>query len=153
MYVISPMLLERVSEPFDSECYITELKLDGIRLILSKFNNKIRHYTRHNNEVTALIAEIFEVLELPDGTVLDGELIVPGANGVPDFEAMMERFKSKKSKHPIQFCVFDILYYAGERITSFPLIERKERLNKLEFHSEKTVQVQWAEGMAYRISI
>lgn len=140
------MLLERISEPFDSEEYITELKLDGIRLILSKFNNKIRLYTRHNNEVTAMFPEIYEDLDIPDGTVLDGELIVPGVNGAPDFEAMMERFKSKKSQHIIQFCVFDIIYYAGERITSLPLIERKDILNQLNFDSERIVQVQWIEG-------
>lgn len=32
---ISPMLLKKSDQPFDSDDYITELKLDGIRLIYS----------------------------------------------------------------------------------------------------------------------
>ncbi|RID85216.1 ATP-dependent DNA ligase, partial [Mesobacillus zeae] len=47
-------------EPFNSDDYITELKLDGIRLLLTKFVNKVRLYTRHNNEVTALLPELMK---------------------------------------------------------------------------------------------
>jgi DNA ligase-1 len=57
---VSPMLLERVDEAFDSDDYITELKLDGIRLLLTKFENKIRLYTRHNNEVTAMFLKFMK---------------------------------------------------------------------------------------------
>jgi hypothetical protein len=66
---VSPMLLQRVEQPFDDESYITELKLDGIRLILSKFDKKVRIYTRHNNEVTAKFPELLTI-DIPDGTVL-----------------------------------------------------------------------------------
>lgn len=38
---VSPMLLERKMEPFDSDDYITELKLDGIRLVLTKFEIRL----------------------------------------------------------------------------------------------------------------
>ncbi|MED1203264.1 RNA ligase family protein [Heyndrickxia acidicola] len=145
---VSPMLLERGAEPFDSEDYITELKLDGIRLLLSKFDNKVRLYTRHNNEVTSLFPEIYKDLEIPDGTILDGELIVPGPNGGPDFEAVMERFKSARSTHFLQFCVFDIIYYKGEKVANWPLIQRKELLSKLNFQTEHVVLVQWVEGNA-----
>ncbi|WP_374703066.1 hypothetical protein [Neobacillus cucumis] len=31
--------------------------MDGIRLILSKIDNKVRLYSRHNNEVTAKFPE------------------------------------------------------------------------------------------------
>lgn len=34
-------------------------------------------------------------LDIPDGTVLDGEVIVAASGGAPDFEAVMERFMSK----------------------------------------------------------
>lgn len=140
------MLLERINEPFNSDDYITELKLDGIRLLLSKFDGKIRLYTRHNNEVTTLFPELLTNISLPDGTVLDGELIVPGKDGKPDFEAMMSRFKSKRSGHPIQFCVFDIIYYNGNKVNHLPLLERKELINELDFGSEKIVPVQWMIG-------
>jgi DNA ligase 1 len=145
------MLLERVPEPFDDDNYITELKLDGIRLTLSKFDGITKLYTRHKNEVTAKFKELL-LLDLPDGIVLDGEIIVPGQNGKPDFESMMERFQSTKSQHPIQYCVFDIVYYEGQKVTHLPLLERKELLNKvLPKGNPSIVLVQWilGNGIAY----
>ncbi|MGG4123574.1 RNA ligase family protein [Bacillus licheniformis] len=124
---ISPMLLESTIEPFNSEDYFTETKFDGIRLIASKDNGFIRLYTRHKNEVTARFPELL-TLNIPDGTVLDGELIVPGQTGAGDFEAVMERFQSWKSYHPIVFCVFDILRLNGVSVMSKPLYTRKELL-------------------------
>jgi DNA ligase-1 len=97
--------------------------LDGIRLILSKFNNTIKLYTRHNNEVTSKFPELL-TLDIPDGTVLDGEIIVTDSQGKPDFEAMMERFQSRRSEHRIQFCVFDIIYFEGKKVT-LPLRKKK----------------------------
>lgn len=143
MYV-SPMLLHKSDHPFDDDHYITELKLDGIRLLLTKFNGKIKLYTRHNNEVTARFPEL-QSAAIPDGTILDGEIIVPDQNGKPDFEAMMERFQSTRSEHKIQYCVFDIIYYQGEKIT-LPLLERKELLASIFEDSETIVKVHWLHG-------
>lgn len=142
---VSPMLLERVEEPKNTDDYITELKLDGIRLILTKFENKMRLYSRHNNEITSLFDDILEGLNIPNGTVLDGEIVVPGKNGHPNFEALMERFKSKKSTHPLQYCVFDIIYFEGKNISSYPLLKRKEILSQLEF-TDKVVYLNWLTG-------
>lgn len=142
---VSPMLLQKSEQPFDAADYITELKLDGIRLILSKFNNKIKLYTRHNNEVTSKFPELLDI-DIPDGTVLDGEIIVPGPQGKPDFEAMMERFQSSRSSTKIQYCVFDVLYHQGIQITSLPLIERKVLLESFLPQSETVVLVQWIYG-------
>lgn len=143
---ISPMLLEKVAEPFDSDEYITEMKFDGIRLLLSYFDGKYRLYTRHNNEVTSQFDEIYKSLNLPSGTVLDGELIVPGEGGKPNFEAIMERLQSKNSHNHIQYCVFDILFYKGKNVQALPLIERKALLSQIAFDKEKIVPVPWIEG-------
>lgn len=126
---ISPMLLEYAADnkPFDDDNYITELKLDGIRLIVSNID-RIRLYTRHNNEITANFPELVDNIDIPKGTILDGELIVSGPDGKPDFEAVMERFKSKKSKHKATFCAFDIIMHKNNDIQSLPLLERKEIL-------------------------
>lgn len=66
---ISPMLLHKSNYPFDDDSYITELKLDGIRLLFTKFNNQVKLYTRHNNEVTTKFPEL-HTLNVPDGTIL-----------------------------------------------------------------------------------
>lgn len=66
---ISPMLLHKVDQPFDDDSWITELKLDGFRCIWTKFNNKVKIYSRHNNEITSMFPELID-LPIPDGTVL-----------------------------------------------------------------------------------
>jgi DNA ligase-1 len=125
---ISPMLLHKSDKPFDSDDYITELKLDGIRLIYSVDNNgKVRLYSRNNNEITSKFPELHN-LDITPGTVLDGELIVSDDKGKPDFEAVMSRFKSSNDKSPITFVAFDVLQHEGKRITNLPLIKRKEVL-------------------------
>jgi DNA ligase 1 len=86
------MLLQRSEQPFDDESFITELKLDGIRLILSKVDNKVQLYTRHKNEVTAKFPELLTI-DIPDGTILDGEIIVTDPTGKPDFEAIIYIYK------------------------------------------------------------
>lgn len=86
-------------------------------------------------------------LPVPNGTVLDGEIIVSDKHGRPDFEAVMERFKSTKAPYQISFCVFDVIYYKGEKITSLPLLDRKEILEKI--IPEDTplfIKVKWIEG-------
>lgn len=145
------MLLQKINKPFDSEEYLTELKLDGIRLLLSKFDNKVRLYTRHQTEVTSLFPEIYEGLNIPDGTVLDGELIVPDEKGKPDFEAVMQRFQSKSIQCRIQYCIFDVIYFNNKNITSLPLLERKQILAEMDFDTTNVVPVQWiiGNGLSY----
>ncbi len=87
------MLLQKIDHPFDDDNYITELKLDGFRTIWTKFDNKVKIYTRHNNKITSKFPELIN-LPIPDGTILDGEIIVTDNQGKPDFEAVMERFMS-----------------------------------------------------------
>jgi DNA ligase-1 len=127
---VSPMLLERAAgnKPFDDDNWITELKLDGIRLIPSNMDRP-RLYTRHNNEITTNFPELLEVMPTSNGTILDSEMIVPGIDGKPDFAAVMERFKSNKSKHKVNVVAFDIIKYKGKDVTGLPLLERKKMLD------------------------
>lgn len=50
---------------------------------------------------------------------------------------------SNKSQHQIQFCVFDILYLNGEKMTELPLLHRKEWLTKVMPDNDIVVPVQW----------
>lgn len=143
---ISPMLLHKVDQPFDDKSYITELKLDGFRCIWTKFDDKVKIYTRHNNEITYLFPELVP-LNIPNGTVLDGEIIVTDEMGKPDFEAVMERFRSKKSFLSISYTVFDVIYYNGNKIVNLPLLDRKEILEMLIPADTLLLnKVKWIEG-------
>jgi DNA ligase 1 len=146
---VSPMLLQRSEQPFDDESYITELKLDGIRLILSKFDKKVQLYTRHKNEVTARFPELLSI-DIPNGTVLDGEIIVTDQGGKPDFEAMMSRFMSKRNileNGILSYVVFDVLQYKGKNVTRLPLVERKQLLDEIIPHDTSLVaKVKYIEG-------
>ncbi len=141
------MLLEKIDTP-DKKDWLTELKFDGIRLILSKHNNKTRLYTRHNTEVTNRFSELCKN-DLPDGTILDGELVVLNANGKPDLELMMKRFMSyRDTSLKVEYVVFDIIEYAALRVTSKRLIERKELLNKVLPEHPHITELSWIEGNA-----
>ncbi|HZH60193.1 MAG TPA: hypothetical protein VEY70_11600 [Metabacillus sp.] len=48
------------------------------------------------------------MINLPNDTIIDGEIVVSNENRRPSFEETMERFMLKKSKYHIRFCVFDI---------------------------------------------
>jgi DNA ligase 1 len=134
---INPMLLHKTAEPFDHGDYVSELKMDGFRLIYSYIEDK-KLYTRHNTDITTRFPELLN-LNIPKGTVLDGEVVITDSSGKPDFEAVMSRFSmfnSDKVKHlakhePVSFLVFDVLYYKGAKVTHLPLYERKEILDRI----------------------
>ncbi|WP_237712671.1 DNA ligase [Paenibacillus elgii] len=127
--MIKPMLLQyaRNNMPFDDPSCITELKLDGIRLIVANMES-LKLYTK-NTDATEKYPELHDA-PFQRGTVLDGELIVTDEQGRPDFEACNTRFKSKKLKHKVTFCAFDILMYQGIDVTGLPLVRRKELLEE-----------------------
>ncbi|TSB47113.1 ATP-dependent DNA ligase [Alkalicoccobacillus porphyridii] len=136
---VSPMLLQSIPEPpDDSEDYITELKLDGHRMIVSRFNGKTRLYTRHRNEVTTKYPEIASI-EIEEGTILDGELVALGEDGKPDFELLQQRSRSNKYEANLQFVAFDILYHRREKVTHKPLVLRKELIPTVIPHDQSSI--------------
>ncbi|WP_429875547.1 hypothetical protein [Fictibacillus sp. NRS-1165] len=92
---VSPMLLHKIEKPFNDDNYIAKLKLDGIRAIFSIIGNKPKLYTRHSNDISARFAELLSY-PLPDGTILDGELVVTDETGKPVFESCMQGFFRSK---------------------------------------------------------
>lgn len=144
-----PMLLEYAinNEPFDDDRYLAQLKLDGIRLLVSKMNN-LRLYTKHT-DATNRFPELHNP-PIEKGTMLDGELIVTDEDGKPDFEACLNRFNSKKAKHHIQYCAFDILWYQGENVTRLPLEKRLELLDSAFVETEYYKKMRTIEGSAIK---
>lgn len=149
--MISPMLLaEEIQIKND---FITELKLDGIRLIGSNLNSE-QFYSRHKNLVTERFPELHGLI--PKGTIVDGELIIENEQGKPDFEAVQSRFnttndlkiKRFSKTNPLTYVVFDILHYQHKDITKLNLMQRKEILAETIQETERINIMRFVEGKA-----
>ena len=61
--------------------------------------------------------------------VIDGEIVVPAADGTTDFSVLQNELKGKSTK--IVLVAFDLLYLNGRDLRKLPLIQRKAELKKI----------------------
>src|ERR1700733_8481580 len=61
--------------------------------------------------------------------IIDGEVVVPAADGTTDFSVLQNELKGKSDK--IAMVAFDLLYLNGYDLRKLPLVERKTLLKKL----------------------
>jgi DNA ligase D-like protein (predicted ligase) len=106
-----------------------EIKLDGYRLEAVKSGGKVTVYSRRRNILNAKFGYIAEALkDVPDATVLDGELVAMDDGGRSNFN-LLQNFRSAESK--IHYYVFDMLMCKGKLLTGEPLAKRREILGKI----------------------
>jgi DNA ligase D-like protein (predicted ligase) len=135
---VAPMLATLVDEAFDSEEHLFEIKWDGIRALTFVEGNDYRALTRNRQDLKPSYPELAPLARLPDGTLLDGELVVLEGDH-PSFSRSLERMHARGKlrvealarKSPAQYVVFDVLYLAGTSLLARPLRERRERLADL----------------------
>ncbi|WP_322972554.1 ATP-dependent DNA ligase [Pseudalkalibacillus salsuginis] len=151
---ITPMLLQTSKKAFNDPDYIYEMKLDGFRGIFSQMNGTTTLYTRHNNIVTDRFPEFLNV-PIKEDIVLDGEVVCfnPLTKQV-DFEGVMERFLTKNKQRitqraiaqPVNYVVFDILFYKGKDLRNLPLMERKAILDEVIKDNQTFSKIRYIEG-------
>jgi DNA ligase D-like protein (predicted ligase) len=118
-----------VSEVPEGPEWTYELKLDGYRLEAVRSQKEITLYSRRRNILNKKFPYIAAALkDLPQGTVIDGELVALGADGRPDFN-MLQNFRSAEEN--IIYYAFDILVHKNRDLTMLPLSERREILRKV----------------------
>jgi len=121
------MRLSRRPEPFDSDEYLYELKIDGFRALAHISDGKGELISRNGNvfhgfaELATWIAEHLKV----ENAVLDGEIACIDGEGRPVFNDLLFR------KSLCIYVVFDLLFLNGKDLRTLPLIERKRQLRKL----------------------
>jgi DNA ligase-1 len=122
----------------DRRDWIVEWKWDGIRAQLVRRNGETWLWSRGEELITHRFPEITAAAtHLPDGTVLDGEILA-FADGRPmPFSALQQRIGRQKQLAqvmravPVVFLVYDILERGGTDIRGIPLAERREALREL----------------------
>ena len=121
------MRLSRRAEPFDSDEFIFELKIDGFRALahieagqgelISRNGNPFRGFA----ELAIWLAEYVRV----ESAVMDGEVACLDDSGRPVFRDLLFR------RRPCVFVAFDLLFLNGKDLRILPLIDRKTMLKNL----------------------
>src|SRR5215470_8855035 len=121
------MRLSRRSEPFDSEEFLYELKIDGFRALAYIETGQCDLVSGNGNtfrNFKALAQWIGQNLNV-DNAVLDGEIACVDDSGRSLFNDLLFR------RRECVFFAFDLLFLHGEDLRALPLIERKARLKRL----------------------
>ncbi|MGY8682875.1 RNA ligase family protein [Bradyrhizobium sp. UFLA05-153] len=113
----------------DGPDWLHEVKYDGYRLRLERDGDRVRLITRGGYNWTSRYPWIVEAARKvrQKQSVLDGEAVVLGLDGISDFNAL----HSRKYGHEVQFCAFDILAEGGDDPRMLPLSRRKANLARL----------------------
>jgi bifunctional non-homologous end joining protein LigD len=69
---------------------------------------------------------------LPVRAVLDGELVVLGEDGKPDFRLICKCLLQRRHAIPLTYMVFDVLSVQGESVTSQPYSQRRRVLEDMQ---------------------
>lgn len=128
------LALSRKSLP-EGDNYVYEVKLDGFRCIVFVDNEEVFLQSRNGRP----LGRYFPELKFPAGRyVLDGEIVVRGADGREDFDALGQRVHPAASRvqrlaveTPAVFIAFDLLAYEDNSWLEQPYEQRRMGLEKL----------------------
>ena len=121
---------------------VVEVKWDGCRAQLVVTADGLRLWSRYRHDHTCRFPEIAPIADALAGheVILDGELVVFGDEGRPDFERLRARLQRSReasiaaaaSQHPATFIAFDVLWLDGEDLCPLPWRERRAILEDLQ---------------------
>jgi bifunctional non-homologous end joining protein LigD len=113
----------------DRPDWLHEIKYDGYRLRVELNGDHVRLITRNGYDWTGRYPWIAEsaLKNRIKQFVVDGEAVVLGVDGVPDFNAL----HSRKQDDEVQLYAFDILALNGDDLRPLPLSMRKTNLARL----------------------
>jgi bifunctional non-homologous end joining protein LigD len=118
--------------------WVWEIKLDGYRALAVKSGTGVTLFSRRRKSLNRQFPYIVEALaDLPEGTVLDGELVAIDDRGRPDFN-LLQNFRAEASR--IHYYVFDLLCWRYRDLTRLPLVERRALLRSLVVVADKRIR-------------
>jgi len=133
----SPLQVEP-AEIGQADQWWAEWKWDGIRCQLLRAEGGGMIWTRGDESAGESFPELLDLCPyLPSGTILDGEILAWGAEGMRSFSRLQKRLGRKApspsilKKEPVRFMAYDLLRLAGEDLRALPFLERRKKLEEL----------------------
>jgi len=136
---IEPMLAKLATEIPGGEGFLFEPKWDGFRAIVFRGGNDVFIQSRDLKPLDRYFPELHAALVtgLPDGCVLDGEIVIATPHGL-DFDALQMRLHPAASRvaklaieTPAAFVGFDAIAIDGQDLRDVAQSERRARLERL----------------------
>jgi bifunctional non-homologous end joining protein LigD len=147
-------LLCAAPRPFSRPGWIFELKYDGYRVLALNRGGQVQLLSRNGRDLAASFPEVAQdVKNLPDGTVIDGELVVMDVFGHPLFERLRRRAMMTlpvsvghaAREEPAAMFAFDLLALRGVNYRRYPLKVRKQRLKDVLLHMKRILYTEHVE--------
>lgn len=122
------------------EEWIAEWKWDGIRAQIVRRAGQVWVWSRGEELVSEQFPDVCkQAMNLPDGTVIDGELLVwPRDQERPEPFASLQRRLGRQQvsartmrERPVTVMAYDLLEHEGQDWRARPLTERRARLSQL----------------------
>src|SRR5437763_12742325 len=119
--------------------FLYEPKWDGFRAIVFRGGDKVYIQSRDLKPLDRYFPELSAALlaGLPDGSVLDGEIVIATPRGL-DFDALQMRLHPAASRvarlaqeTPAAFVAFDAIAVDGQELREVAQRERRVRLGRL----------------------
>jgi ATP-dependent DNA ligase len=136
---VSPMLAKPVGEIPAGQLY--EPKWDGFRSVIFRDGDEVEIGSRNERPMTRYFPEVVAAVlaNFPARAVIDGEIVIADtARNRLDFEALQQRIHPADSRvrllaeqTPASFIAFDLLAVDDDDLTERPLVERRERLERV----------------------
>ena len=137
-YLASPLEdpVESLGDPGE---WLVEWKWDGIRAQLIRRGGGVHLWSRGEELITERFPELARgaLSLLPDGTVLDGEILAFRKGRPLPFAILQRRIGRKKltekvlAEAPAAFVAYDLLEHEGRDLREMSLVERREILERL----------------------
>lgn len=138
---IAPMLAATGALPAGLPGWAAEVKWDGQRCIATiDADGRLALASRGGHDITSRYPELADLPELVGRpAVLDGEIVVPGPDGRPDFWRLLSRAQTSNPAaarraartRPATLMLFDLPWIDGELLARAPWTERRARLEAL----------------------
>ena len=126
--------------------WLAEWKWDGIRSQLIRRKGRCFIWSRGEDLITERFPELVDAaMSLPEGVVLDGELVAWKNGSIQPFADLQQRIGRKKltadilQSVPVRFLAYDLLEQDYIDIRGLPLRERRQRLEPLIAHARPDV--------------
>jgi bifunctional non-homologous end joining protein LigD len=128
---IEPALATSIDKVPSGERWVHEIKFDGYRVQVHLRDAVVKVFTRRGNDWTNRFRKIAsDAWHINAGSaIIDGEVVVPSADGTTEFSAQQDELKGRSKK--IVMVAFDLPYLNGYDLRKLPLIERKALLKKI----------------------